>query len=192
MMTNVKLSKLEMDLVTDGELILTKNRIIQKVYELFGELSEKYIQIKNNFPAEVLSVSPKISKGENYKGLPWVMLDYPRAFSNTDVFAIRTFFWWGNFFSIALQLQGRYKDKYEASINKYLKSCKDGWYRCINENDPWQHHFEAENFQPVSSKELIEALPFIKVAKKIPLSEWESSSQFLSDSYKEIIKMLCT
>ena len=40
-------------------------------------------------PAEMLFHSPKISKGENYKGLPYVMLDYPRCFGKTDIFAIR-------------------------------------------------------------------------------------------------------
>ena len=42
-MANVKLSARELDLVNDAEFILTKNNIIAKVYELFGDLSSFYI-----------------------------------------------------------------------------------------------------------------------------------------------------
>src|SRR5688572_20484305 len=111
-MTNVKLSKEELGMVTDAGLILTKNRIIQKVYDLFGEVSMVYQQQHDRFPVEVVAVSPKISRGENYRGLPWVMLDYPRRFSQADVFAIRSFFWWGGFFSFTLQLKGSYLHQY--------------------------------------------------------------------------------
>ncbi len=35
------------------------------------------------------------------------MLDYPRAFGRDSIFACRTFFWWGRFFSLTLHLAGR-------------------------------------------------------------------------------------
>ncbi|HXL58576.1 MAG TPA: hypothetical protein VN958_20075, partial [Chitinophagaceae bacterium] len=109
---NVKLSKTELMLVCDEQFILTKNNIINKVYQLFGALSDHFfIGIKNTgniFPLEVLTSYPKIYKGEQYKGLPYVMLDYPRYFVKDDAFAIRCLFWWGNFFSITLHLAGKY------------------------------------------------------------------------------------
>ena len=110
--TNVELSKNELELVTSSEVILTKNRIIEKVYLLFGSLSEEYRRLlqahSSKLAPEVFQQSPKISRGEQYLGLPYVMLDYPRIFSKDDVFAIRSFFWWGNHFSIRLQLSGKY------------------------------------------------------------------------------------
>jgi len=57
-------------------------------------------------------VSPKISRGENYLGLPYLVLDYPRLFRPDAVLAIRTFFWWGHFFSSTLQLSGGYKTEF--------------------------------------------------------------------------------
>ena len=74
----VSLSAFEYQLVTDESFILTKNTIIQKVYTLFGNLSDDYHALLLRIPD---SPSPKISKGENYKGLPYVMLDHPRIFS---------------------------------------------------------------------------------------------------------------
>jgi regulatory protein YycI of two-component signal transduction system YycFG len=76
------LSTYEMQLVTDAALLLTKNKIINKVYSMFGDLSEEYKRsISENNINVINLVNAKISKGENYQGLPYVMLDYPRQFS---------------------------------------------------------------------------------------------------------------
>src|SRR5580658_8387468 len=103
---NVKLSKTEFELVTDTQVILTKSLVIGKVYTLFGMLASDFrlmaFEKSGLLPLEVLSVSPKISRGEQYLQLPYVVLDYPRFYTRNDVLAIRCFFWWGNFFSITL------------------------------------------------------------------------------------------
>jgi hypothetical protein len=187
-MTNVKLSIEELALVTNAELILTKNRIIQKVYELFGELSEEYKLRSSTFDETILSIPPKISKGENYLGLPWVMLDYPRKFSKTDVLAVRTFFWWGNFFSITLQLQGNYHQRFSNAVQ--TKLIKDDWWVCSDSSDAWQHHFDPAYYIPFTSAAQLDKLPFIKLAKKIPLQQWDNSFRFLSNTYTEIAEAL--
>ncbi len=107
----IQLSKLENELVNNTEWILTKQAIINKVYLLLGELHETYASILND-ERYFISIfkgtkSGKISKGENYLGLPYAILDYPAIFKKEDVFAIRTMFWWGNFFSITLHVSGR-------------------------------------------------------------------------------------
>lgn len=187
-MTNVKLSKEELALVTDAELILTKNRIIQKVYDLFGDLSVEYQTKSASLDAEIISVPAKISKGEQYHGLPWVMLDYPRRFSQTDVFAIRSFFWWGHFFSITLQLQGKYQQRYTSTLAAGLKHTEHWWIGCGT--DAWQHNFDADNYIRVRGEHDLERAPFIKLAKKIPLQQWDDSFSFYQSSFEEIIGML--
>src|SRR5437868_14845354 len=122
--TNVELSKNELELVTNADVILTKNSIIEKVYALFGLLSEEYkiilLQHSHHLPAEIFNKAPKIYKGEQYQSLPYVMMDYPRCFYKDDVFAIRSFFWWGNYFSITLQLSGQYLKMFADNITKHL------------------------------------------------------------------------
>ena len=188
-MANVKLSQAEMELVTNAEIILTKNRIIEKVYELFGNLSEQYkmIVVKSNLPEEVISISPKISKGEYYENLPWVMLDYPRYFKEKDFFGIRTFFWWGNFFSITLHLKGKYREQLEILNSKFQI---DDWFICVNE-DEWQHHFGADNYLPLFSltQEQMEKLPFIKLAAKISLQNWSEAEKKLADAFHQLIQL---
>ena len=187
------LTNYEMKLVIDREVLLTKNRIIQKVYELFGSLSEDY---KSRFNIESLftenETDSKISRGENYKGLPYVILDYPRNFARVDVFAIRTFFWWGNFFSITLQLGGKYQQKYFAAIQKVINQNKfEGWSIGCAAN-AWEHHFENDNYLPIQKEKdyRLSTLPYVKIAKKIPLVKWDEVELFLIENFTFLIKVL--
>lgn len=195
-MANVKLSAAELELVTDAQVILTKNTIIAKVYELFGQLAERFTNEtarRNILTEEVLKVPPKISKGENHEGLPWVMLDYPRLFKAEAAFAIRSFFWWGNFCSITLQLKGKHADKFKLRLaaNGLQLTAEKGWFLCCN-TDEWQHHFREDNYRPLSSftHQEIEQLSFLKLAKKIPLQEWDNLFSFYTASFDELLNML--
>ncbi len=197
---NVKLSKSELLLVCDEQFILTKNIIIDKVYELFGLLSEQFksfIKSANHLPIEVLQFSPKIYKGEQYQKLPYVMLDYPRCFGKEDVFAIRCLFWWGNFFSITLHMSGKYANVYRGTVQRSLQRNETNkWYVCVNE-DHWEHHFKPSNYLE-ATKEILEKLntqitgknSFLKIAKKIPLQQWDEAYDFFIIAFQEILEML--
>lgn len=114
----INLSELESTLISNPEWILVKNQILQKVTRLFAELAELYLSnpANSNLPEEIISIPPKISKGDQYKGLPYLVLDFPRFFDKKHVFAIRTFFWWGNYFSATIHLKGRYRELYAEKI----------------------------------------------------------------------------
>src|SRR5688572_32501219 len=137
----IQLSPLEMELVTNSDWILTKNGIIEKVKELFGRLQLRQETVLSSLPEEVRQVSAKISKGENYKGLPWLVLDQPRLFTRDKIFAVRSFFWWGNFFSSTLHLYGNYKTAYQQRvIAAFSLLQQNGYSVCVND-DPWEHDF---------------------------------------------------
>ena len=96
-----------------------------------------------------MAIPPKISKGENYKGLPYLVLDYPRYFGKDDHFAIRSMFWWGNFFSITLHLSGIYKKMYENKIEASFTLLKEESFFIGISDDQWEHHFETSNYLPL-------------------------------------------
>jgi len=192
---NVKLSANELNLVVDSHFILTKKGIINKVIELMGALSEEYKAIitdETKLPDEIRNSNAKIAKGENYEHLPWVILDYPRVFLKEDIFVIRTFFLWGNYFSITIQLQGIYKEQFKHIITEADKdnSCYP-WYLCLNE-DKWQHHFREDNYRLLQSEdaEQMNDYAFIKLAKKIPLQEWDNVYSFLVTTFNQISTVL--
>ncbi len=192
-MTNVKLSATEIELMSNASIILTKNKIIEEVYQLFGSLSNNYkglLQKENCLPTEATAIAPKIARGENYEGLPWVTLDYPRYFTNKHVFAIRTFFWWGNFCSITLQLKGDYLNT--VNTQSLMQYCND-WHLCCNTIE-WEHHFRATNYLPVNSFtiEEVKQLQFIKLAKKIPLQQWDDIEKFFNQNFENLVQLLAT
>lgn len=191
---NVSLSAFEMQLVTDAKWILTKNNIIQKVFVLFGELSKTWQtgEVLPQLPEAVTSFQPKISRGENYEGLPYVMLDYPRCFSKEDVFAIRTFFWWGNFFSITLHLKGKYKLQFEQAIADAISNgeLSNAWINYAEEE--WAHHFENTNMNPVQLTDAaaLKDKKVLKLAYKLDLNDWDSAEEFLKKVFDQYMHIL--
>lgn len=186
----------ELSLVTNANILKTKTKIISNVYDLFGDLAEGYAEVVRKSPQDFSQMpGPKISRGEQYGGLPFVMLDFPRIFQRENIFAIRCLFWWGNFFSITLQLGGKYQENFAASISRALIADKlNDWFICVADQ-PWDHHFETNNYLAVKQFEhnkihALKKLPFIKVAKKIPLFEWEKVSVFYKQSFNEIMDWL--
>jgi hypothetical protein len=190
----IRLSQAEIELIKNADLILTKNRILEKVREMLRQLVYPqqdilYDENEGLVPEEVVASSFKISRGENYLGLPWVVLDHPRYFSKEDVMALRTMCWWGRCFGVTLHLAGKYKLQYEKKIlqryEKLAAATEDPnglpgktFYICVNASQ-WEHHFDESNYRPVKElsrdewHEIITGKSFIKLAKKIPLNAWE-------------------
>jgi hypothetical protein len=185
------LSEEELRLVMDPGVILTKNAIIRKVYFLFGELSE-IMSRDLILPAEVTTILPKISKGESYQGLPYVMLDHPRYFTAEHVLAIRTFFWWGNFFSVTLHLKGKYQLMYGRSLaNQFEKLAAKQYSIAICESE-WQHHTGTEDYislqgmGPGEFEGIIRTHPFVKLSRTIPLEQWDDMHYQLRNAQEEL------
>ncbi len=196
----IRLSQKEMELVINAELILTKNGVLQKVKELLAGLQvqqKHYLESYcGKFAEEIYQSSPKISKGENYNGLPYLILDFPRVFNPSAIFALRTMFWWGNFFSITLHLSGDYKNYYEERIVTAFESLQEkGIYCCINE-DEWEHHFQKTNYLPAIDftkndfEKIVRQKKFIKLSHKIPLQQWNDAEEILLASFKQFIEIL--
>jgi hypothetical protein len=195
----IQLSEEELQLVQNADWVLTKNKIIQKVYILFGNLSE---EMKNklqhiNLPAEILQTTPKISKGESYKELPYVMLDYPRLFSKENVFAVRTFFWWGNYFSITFHLKGIYKELFITEIKKNIPLLtENNFYICINENE-WQHEVDdINNYYSLSCidedylKKIFAQQSFLKFSAKISFDKWNETEILLGKLFTVLLQSI--
>jgi hypothetical protein len=196
--TKVMLSAEEAALIMNADIILTKNRILEKVkslLKLIQDDQQDYLSDKTALPVLVRSISPKISKGENYNGLPYLVLDQPRLFLKDDMYAIRTMFWWGNYFSTTLLLSGSYKTQLQQRfINKYDTLKQEGYYICINA-DPWQHHFEPGNFEKIDRlsktewESTIRSHPFLKLSKQVPLTQWENVRENVFQIFRQYIEI---
>lgn len=189
----VLLTDYEMQLVTDREILLAKNRIIQRVVDLFGEVSDQYQKVLQNkmLLSEELA-NAKISRGEHYLGLPYVMLDYPRQFSKENIFAIRSFFWWGNFFSITLHLSGTYLQRHFLPIEKAIAEKRfNGWFIAVSQN-PWRHDFEKDNYLMIDegNNYNLGEKPYLKLSSKIPLTRWEDARLFFIKNFSALAAII--
>ncbi|MES1213985.1 MAG: hypothetical protein ABUT20_00595 [Bacteroidota bacterium] len=196
----IHLSAKEMELVMNADWILTKNSIMEKAKYLLENLQQQmHGRLNPGFhdkkPEDIYG-TPKISKGENYKGLPYLVLDYPRVFQKDNTFAIRTMFWWGNFFSSTLHLSGSYKQQTEKKIIAGLDFLKKHDFRvCISE-DEWEHHFETTNYIPLKdltnteSGKIIKEKRFVKIATQTPLSQWNNAEKNLLSNFELLTGML--
>ncbi len=199
--TKIQFLPAEIALVSTPDIILTKNAILQKVKSFFEELQIKQQDILKSYslqlPEEVLKISPKISRGENYKGLPWLVLDNPRHFQHNNIFAIRTMFWWGNFFSITLHLSGNNKADLlkKIAVNISLLA-KEGFY-IYNGEKEWEHDLDPASYKELSKlneddlQNIFSANNFLKLAIKFPIDPFEAIEDKLLRNFELLVKCCC-
>lgn len=198
--TKVQFSKDELDLLQNSAWILTKNAIIQKITNGFGELSEEMeaiIEATNPvFKSLIQQTRAKVSKGENYGGLPYLVLDYPRVFSRDTVLAIRTFFWWGNHFSITLHSKGWLVPTISAKIIKNLAMLQKGNYFMATSGDEWVHNLQAdphealEGLNDETSKQKLKEAQFIRLGKIVPIGLWPKVRDSLWNGFEELRQLI--
>lgn len=196
----IRLSQKEMEMVINADIILTKNAIQQKINQLLVNLQagqQQYLQSCNQkIPDQIKQSSPKISRGENYNGLPYLVLDFPRVFTPSAICAIRTMFWWGNFFSCTLHLSGEYKKANEEKILAAFEMLQQQEFYCCNNEYEWEHHFETSNYSYLAGiqknifEDIIRNKSFIKLANKIPLEKWDDAEKILLNCFRQLVTIL--
>lgn len=199
MKTKIQLSEEEWNLVTNAGILLTKNRIIEKLNEFLGEIANASTAIFSPesivLPVPAPWKSPKVSRGENYQGLPYLILDYPRFFFRNDVFAIRTMFWWGNYFSITIHLKGIFCEHFKQAIlenyetlsaNQFMISITDAeWNHAIGKEYVLISEFGYETFMQKCNDDNL-----LKLALKLPLQNLELTGELLTRYYQLIASVL--
>jgi len=199
--TKIQFLPAEIELVSSPDIILTKNAILQKIKSFLEGFQLKQQDIIQRYlshlPEEVLKISPKISRGENYKGLPWLVLDNPRYFQHNNIFAIRTMFWWGNFFSITLHLSGNNKTELLKKISVHFSLLGEShFYICTGQKE-WEHDLDPNSYKTISSltkdelEKVITENSFLKLAVKFPIDSLEAIEDKLLKNFELLVKCCC-
>jgi len=192
----MSLTNQDVSLISDAGFLLAKVEVMSKINTLMDETrSSLRTQLSTGdfvFPLDLNLSSGKISKGEYYRGLPYFVLDYPALFGKQDILAFRTMFWWGNFFSATLHLQGKYLEERKDNLIKNIDSLLDRQlYICMGDT-PWEYHYEPDNYQllKVEHTQHIRSGQFLKISAKTALSEWETLPKFASDTLSLFLSVL--
>lgn len=191
-------SKQELDILLDQSFLKLKSNVSKKIVRLLSriELSLKAEITKSSFPfpEEAFTKSGKISKGDNYRELPYFVLDFPRLFTQSDAFAFRTMLRWGHEFSCTLHIGGEslalIGDK---TINEILSSAD--LYFCISPT-PWEYHFDSTNYVQANTlsknevKTHIESNQFIKISRYTNISKWNELEQFTLENFISFLNLI--
>jgi len=194
------LSPRELEVLMDTEFLRTKAQVTGKIVDLLGKVEEdlmSFVQGSSfSFPQGVFDFTGKISRGDKYRGLPYLVLDFPRKFEVKSTFAFRTIFLWGDSFSNTLHLSGNDLDSFRAAIKKNTQILIDhDFWVCINQNQ-WEHHFGSDNYLPMTDigektwADLIEHQPFVKLARRIELDRWKDLRSFSTSTFDLVLKCL--
>ncbi|MCB9205746.1 MAG: hypothetical protein H6610_07970 [Ignavibacteriales bacterium] len=175
----MELSNTELNIINDKEFLLKKIVVIKKIQKLFEILQRDLKGIVDSsefiFHENVDVKYGKIFKGEDYKNLPYVVLDYPKLYSKENIFTFRTMFWWGNFYSSTFHLQGEIFNELKSKTIKNLQTSSfSNLYICVNKT-PWEYHYNDSNYILLTSENIskIDQLPFLKLSKKFDLDNYQ-------------------
>lgn len=167
----------ELELIKSEEFFRTKKNIFDIIYNQFQELNLQLEELKQQystlFEQYQAPLNGKISKGENYDGCPYIVLDNPRIYLPNNILACRTMFMWGKYFVATFIFR-------HADANSHFKFIENFVDKHMNENDymmtgnaMWQHHITGDNYiglKDLDLKNFEMKLPIeqVKIVRVIP------------------------
>lgn len=193
-----KFSEKEIRFLTDTDFLLTKQEINRKATALLSETEQnlKMVVRQSNFPFpdQAFLKAGKLSRGEQYRGLPYWILDYPRKFSKEATFSFRTMVWWGHEVSCFLHLGGRDLEKFKLKVLENFQGDPDQFV-AINPS-PWEYHFGPDNYRKASetSPKLLESHisqhKYHKMIYKLSLDRVHDLPEFSADVFAKMLTKL--
>ena len=202
--TKLTISDAELEAIMNSSFFLLKRDVTQKILHLFGMLENELMKkvAGDSFfstwePA--IKYKGKIFRGENYRFMPYLLLDCPRVFSSETVFAFRSMFLWGNEFSFTLHLQGRALEEIRPKMLEHISSLKrQNFFFCVNDT-PWEYFFEEKNYASLDDllsnkhdelKQLILSKEFIKLSRKLEPREYDQTISYGLETFEKLMHVL--
>lgn len=188
--SKIHLSADELELMKNSQWILTKNAAIEKMVLALAELSEWMKTALDGVPEGLIQNPPKISRGEKYEGLPYLMLDYPRQFSRENILALRTFFWWGNHCSVTLHCRGEHLAQVRRAIGRSMNRLQTDNYSISFDGDEWVHDLSAAPHHLAGTRSIPDHPEFIRIGRICELGQWIEMEKELRQVFTDLVNLL--
>jgi hypothetical protein len=173
----------ELSLVRHVEVFQNKPAILKKVEKrLIGlqkALAKEIHLIADSLPDHLDLIKNQIVRGENHNGFPFISLDYPQNFSKTEMFTLRTLFWWGHYLGFSLILKGKRIESYLENLleNRHAESFKNIYVSLAP--DPWEWKINKTNYSLINQispdvlRKIIMELDYLKIIREFPVEDEE-------------------
>lgn len=176
------LSQQHIDLISDQSFLKEKrillNDLVKHFHKVEAALQEVISKHKESLPQGSLMVTGKISRGENYKGLPYLVLDYPRFTAGNKVFIYRTMFWWGNYFLCLLVTEncGYYLSGNSAPNDLMINIGKT----------PWNYDLADKSWEKINDQEH----QFLAISRKVDFGDIDILPELSRRTFQDIMSLL--
>lgn len=170
--SRIILTNQQTDFASSSEYPLLKHEVMIGMISLFEDLGKQLETMYGKPHAN----NWKVTKGENYKLMPYVVLDYPSIKVKDFEYVMRTFFWWGHYFSFNLIIR---KDIIKAGGIRLkapvllMDQC-DLWNNDVSVGFSFRDKIEAENMK----------CDYVRLVKTFPIQEYAKLADNLK-IYKE-------
>ncbi|AMS26941.1 hypothetical protein AEM51_07850 [Bacteroidetes bacterium UKL13-3] len=189
--STIKLTKHELDFASDTIYPETKHSVIQKTQQLFVDCGQKLSQ--NPLYQEYTQHNEfKITRGEQYQKLPYMVLDYPQIKGGNVDLVMRTMFWWGHYFSCNLIIKTTHLTTKQNTIAIQQLSKT----RVLVGENLWEQDLYSTEFCKLSKlsfediKELISTRTYLKLSRKIALRNHTKLPNIIDKVYSEWLTTL--
>jgi hypothetical protein len=171
----------EIEMLNHVEVFLHKPAIMKKGEYFLNAFGERMIQAlaqsKIAFPSGSKLDKTQLARGENNKGFPFLSLDIPQMFSNTEMFTYRTLFWWGHYLGFSLILKGQHLPRYTSKLIANKNNLADSNVYLATTPTPWEWSLDEKNFKKIDDlpdeeiQRLIKTIEYIKIIRIYSMKE---------------------
>lgn len=166
-----KLTKHELDFISDPIYMQMKQNLIRNFFDgmhgVGAWLMQKYYpNTSQNF---------KVTRGENYIDMPYVVLDVPQLKQQNIAGSLRIMFWWGHYISV------QYFIRFDADKLKKLTNFSHKPYVISLAENLFNNNLDDAEFIPINNFKADEVtLPHLsKICCKIDLTELSNLEQHI-------------
>jgi hypothetical protein len=180
----------EFEILGDRHFLLTKRKAIDHTVQLLADVKDSLKDLNKesySLPDAAWRSMGKISKGENYRGLPFVVLDYPSLFERKNILTFRTMFWWGHYFAVFVMCSGEMmkwcplKKLEEKGLKNdyFINTSKDFW------------NFDLDNGPFIKAEEMRDGSDIEKthnscsVARRLEIKDYKKLPELVTDTFME-------
>ena len=188
----------ELNIASDTNFFDVKRELTAKIVltlEQYGEQLLEEIIIPVFQKAGTQRAGLKVSKGENFKGYPYIVLDCPRLYSTDTEVICRTIFRWGHGWSLHFTVQGKTFTRVNHSLPDFSASLNRDWLLYTGDNI-WEQDVDSVFFVPMFSmseaafSQTIKRQVFCKIATQINLSDAVEWPPFPQQTYQVLFDLL--
>ncbi len=160
----------EIEFLKSKEHFLLKNEVDEHVNTLLHQVQNHILEIwspdKNwCIPIEASRIPRKINKGNNHKGYPFQVTDFPSIFDKESIFTFRLVVWYGNIISFNLIITNTFINFFKPQLPKVC----DGKTYLYRGTDVWQTDTSKGQHLLLKKSTIIEAEEYFKNNQSIRL-----------------------